>query len=575
MKIKTSVQKYINFSNSQQLASWLLKWSPVWIIFLLGLWLLVLKHFGLRWGFVPGDLGDGRFNNYILEHFFLWTKGAVPAASYWDAPFFFPYQSVTAFSDNLLGSAPIYAFFRWMGLTRETALQFWYLLNFPLNYAAAVYVLSRAHLRPLAIAIGAFFFAFGIPMLAQGGHFQLYYRFGVPLACFFLIEFFKQPKLIRLAAVIFWSVWQFYLSVYLGLFLAMLLAALAILLPFLRIVEPKGSFQEWILKWPKKLKQAWFQAHANERIISLLLICSMAVCFLALIFPYYKVSKDYGFFRTWDDVYEMLPIPESFLIADDSIIWGPISALFGKNTEMRYEKQLFPGIAVSVMVIIGLVFQFKSKNRQLAWLYLGGIIILSITTLSFNGVSLYWLLWNIPGMNSLRAVGRIQMVWMWPLAFFCAWVIDEILQRIPNKAAWLSYAGILLLTALLILESDLILQSYYLKDDGIFRITRLENKLSSPLPQEPILAVAYSKNELFYNTEIDAMIFAQELGWATINGYSGNTPATYIRPRTCEDIKTQIKNHVNAIAISGKTEHTYDAIIKRIVPIGFRNCTLE
>lgn len=84
------------------------KSAPIWIIFLLGLWLVVLKEFGPHWEWVPGDMGDGRFNNYILEHFFLWLKGTVPASSYWNAPFFYPYQNVTGFSDNLLGAAPIY-----------------------------------------------------------------------------------------------------------------------------------------------------------------------------------------------------------------------------------------------------------------------------------------------------------------------------------------------------------------------------------------------------------------------------------------------------------------------------------
>ena len=37
---------------------------------------------------VPGDLGDARFNNYILEHFFQWVRGAV--GDYWTALFLLP-----------------------------------------------------------------------------------------------------------------------------------------------------------------------------------------------------------------------------------------------------------------------------------------------------------------------------------------------------------------------------------------------------------------------------------------------------------------------------------------------------
>ena len=60
---------------------------------------------------VPGDLGDARFNNYVLEHFYQWISGTVQG--YWNAAFFYPYSGTMAFSDTLLGSAPLYALFRW------------------------------------------------------------------------------------------------------------------------------------------------------------------------------------------------------------------------------------------------------------------------------------------------------------------------------------------------------------------------------------------------------------------------------------------------------------------------------
>ena len=556
-----------NFRIQQGLES-LLTSAPVWIIFLLGLWFVVLKGLGPHWEFIPGDLGDGRFNNYILEHFFLWINGKVPiASSYWDAPFFYPYQGSIAFSDNLLGAAPLYALFRWVGLARETAFQSWYVCGFLLNYAAVVYVLSRARFKPLAIGVGAFFFTFGVPILSLGGHQQLGYRFCVPLACYCLLQLFNRPKLRWCAAAMFWVVWQFYLSIYLGIFLVMLLVALAFLVPFF---ESGLALHERFYQWPRKLKQAWLQSTMKERSFSLLIIGLTAACFFALLWPYYTVSKTYGFSRNWQTVSSMLPVSESFLIADRDIFWRSISLLFGKGMGIRHENQLFPGMALVIMVLIGLLTQLKSKNSQTARLYFGAFIVLFIATFNFNGFSFYWLIWHIPGVNSIRAAGRIQMVWMWPLAFFVAWTINGLMQQARQRFRWQLYASLFFLIGLFFAESFFYVQDYYAKADSLEHIAKIKREIPVGLPQNPILVLASSPTEPFFITEIDAMFVAQELGWPTLNGYSGNVPINYKLIVSCKNIGERIKQytvfkHINRLAY-------YDDIIKRIVPVGFDTC---
>ena len=62
---------------------------------ILGTYLIVIRPFGVSFEFLPGDLGDARLNNYILEHFFRWVHGWT--ASYWNAPFFYPSPFTIAF----------------------------------------------------------------------------------------------------------------------------------------------------------------------------------------------------------------------------------------------------------------------------------------------------------------------------------------------------------------------------------------------------------------------------------------------------------------------------------------------
>ncbi|MFZ1331186.1 MAG: hypothetical protein WAR83_03310, partial [Flavobacteriales bacterium] len=102
------------------------------LLLVYGLWSFPLATFGPERDRIPGDLGDARFNNYILEHYHAYATDRI--ADYWDAPFMYPYKNVIAFSDNLLGTAPLYSLFRSIGYNRESAFQFWILALFALNY---------------------------------------------------------------------------------------------------------------------------------------------------------------------------------------------------------------------------------------------------------------------------------------------------------------------------------------------------------------------------------------------------------------------------------------------------------
>ncbi|MCL4856838.1 MAG: hypothetical protein KJZ55_06160, partial [Flavobacteriales bacterium] len=115
--------------------------------------------------YIPGDLGDARFNNYILEHGYLYFTGKLD--SYWTAPFMFPYQNNIAFSDNLLGSLPLYILSRLVGFDKETAFQVWILLLFVLNFITTYWVLNKWLKNNLLACTGAYIFAFSIMLVGN------------------------------------------------------------------------------------------------------------------------------------------------------------------------------------------------------------------------------------------------------------------------------------------------------------------------------------------------------------------------------------------------------------------------
>ena len=124
------------------------------------------------------NLGDTRFNNYILEHDYLWFRGEADHADFWNCPFFYPAPNVAAYSDILLSVAPVYGVFRLLGAPPDTAFQLWMIACSALNYVAGFHLLHRRFRLGIAAAsVGAFVFAFGAPRINQLGHQQLLPQF--------------------------------------------------------------------------------------------------------------------------------------------------------------------------------------------------------------------------------------------------------------------------------------------------------------------------------------------------------------------------------------------------------------
>jgi hypothetical protein len=543
----------------------------IFVIFFLGMWFTVLKVFGNNFNFIPGGIGDASFTNYILEHFFRRVLGL--DGSYWNSPFFYPFPYTTAFSENFLGSAPLYLLFRWIGLDRESAFQGWYALGYVLNYVSALFVLWRLSLKPLPAAIGAFFFTFGLPMLAQEGHTQLLYRFPVPLTCFLLWRFYLEPRMRTFFFLVVFFVWQFYMSIYLGVFLLLLLAAMALILTMrldsssLIIRVDLKSLWKHLIFWPKKITTAWLRSPIWERIIAPILIVCLCLGLVFLLTHYSKISKIYGFKRDWSEVESMLPRLKSFFLADQSLLWGPVSHLF-PNFPMRHEHQLFPGFTILILIVLGLVWQFKSDLRKIAFVHLWAAIFLIILTLDINGFTFYQAVAWLPGLNSIRAVTRLQLVLMWPMALFAACVLDALLSKPIYREIF--YLLVYLSAALMITETASYRHSTYSKIAEEAKYSGLLAQLPKDIPENPILFLGNKSDIPWYETEVDGMLLAQDLGWPSLNGYSGNVPPNYAIADSCVQLPKRIINYMKFANITD--ESFYIGMMKRVVPLGFTDC---
>lgn len=122
---------------------------------------------------IQADVGDSRLINYLLEHNYLWYRGAPLHERFWDPPYFHPARNVAAYTDTMIGAAPPYAAFRSTGFAPDTSFQLWMMTASALNYAAMLRLLRhRLGQSGAAAAAGAFLFAFGAPRVNMVGHQQ-------------------------------------------------------------------------------------------------------------------------------------------------------------------------------------------------------------------------------------------------------------------------------------------------------------------------------------------------------------------------------------------------------------------
>lgn len=528
---------------------------------LLGIVLVVFPD--ITDGRLPGNTGDARFNEYLLEHFYLWATGKV--GGFWSAGFFFPFPLTIAFSDNHLGNAFVYAAFRVLGLDREDAFGGWYLVGFIVNYAACAYALRRLGHGYLAAASGAFLFTFGLPVSGQEAHAQLLYRFGVPLAVLGLLTFARRPRLMSLFSILVWTVWQFCCSIYIGYFLSLLLGAFALAMPLLECGWSKAA----VVFWPRRFVEAWTASGIQSRVAALL-GASVAVALLGLLLsPYLRVSAAYGFKRPTEEIESMLPRPASYLFAASSKLWRFHWSRFDA-IPMLHEHAMFVGLAPFLGIAVALIL----RGRKIAPAgdhfrpTLTALLFIVLLTLFVGHHSLYQLLERLPGANAIRAVSRIVTVQMFAFAVLLACGIDA-LMRMPARTK-LPQAMALLIAAFMVFESSYVWHFVTEKKVWLDRLAKLETRLPPTLPDAPILMNGGTPDVMFYDTEIDAMLLAQQHGWQTYNGYSGSVPPGHSANGDCTDAARNIVAGLQFL--KQDNDAAFQALAARTVRVGYDGC---
>jgi hypothetical protein len=477
----------------------------------LGLFLVPLNIYGPSCSKIPGDLGDARFNNYILEHNYKFFTGQVD--KYWDAPFMYPYKNVLAFSDNLLGSAPIYAAFRMSGADRESAFQYWLLTLFVLNFICCYWPLIKWSGNQILSTTGAYIFSFSILLVGNIYNVQTYPRFVVPLVFYWSWIYFNQKEIKYFLLVCLGIVFQFFCGIYLGF---LLLYALLFLFTSYLIVYKDLSF---------------FTQLKDKLILRnhLLIVLLTSILFFPFILPYISISQHAGV-PSFEEVKQYIPTIRSYFFTDKApVFWSALSEHAVPVIKNWWCHFLFIG-ALPWLGILAIPFVLFNRNtespsKKFILFLLLSLFLSFIFCLNINGFTLYQLIYKLPGFSAMRSMNRIINI---EIMFFIL-IFVFVFYELSKQHAFIKWILIFFPVFAILdnaIHADKILS--YDKKESQDRILAIRNVIQTNYQNETG-AIAYLPdtigNPVYFH--IDVMLACQELNIACVNAYTGHNPGQY------------------------------------------------
>jgi hypothetical protein len=484
----------------------------------------------LRSGFdrMQADRGDSVFLNYVLEHE---TRALLQweyVGTLWSPPFFHPARDVLTYSENLLGTLPVYALLR-IALRPDTAYQAWCIVMLALCYIAMAWALRRLGVAAALSGLGAFVFAFGLPRAFHLNHGQLLPAAFTPLAIVALVLYAQAPDRRRFAGVLVALFFQVVAGIYLGWLLLLGIALFAILLIAIDSVlrNSQGRF----------LKE-----NAAFVIVSIL---SWAGALFLFLRPYFDAARQLSP-RPWSELLLLLPRPRSWVAAPPGSLWAKLWNVFPPDDPFGGEHTLFLGAVPCLLIVVGIFMARRSRvegdsRRTIILASLGSVVVLGALSLripvkmleiSIGGERLeYVTLWRfvynfVPGATSIRAVGRIWTV-MLPLALIGGLLGLEIALgklRSGRKRRW----------AVAAIVAFGVVDQFQANPWSFDKLAHREEVRSVRMALEGSACdaayVLLDPAEPYYVSQLVAMWGGLEANVPVLNGYSGNLPKGYPNP---------------------------------------------
>lgn len=484
--------------------------GPAFGLFALGMFLTVGRMLGPTLGGMPGETCDSRFSSFILEHGYLFLTGKVPA--YWSAPFLYPLADTVTFSDNFLATLPLYAAIRPFVPDRETAYQLWFAGLFALNYWLCRYAARRLGLAPLAAGLAAYVFAFSLPVMEEVAHPAMLHLFMAPVVYAFTALFFREGNVRHLYVAALALTVQFYA----GLYVAVLLGLGLVVFGVVSCVQYRAVVRAVV---------------CSRRVIAVLALPLLLAGLLApLLLPYLQTAERFGFRRFAAGVMDQLPRAIYYCSASpQSLAWGFTAAW---TPEADTANKLFVGLlpACAFLLFPLLARRLGTPSRRLGWALWLTVVALVAVTLRVGDRSAYTLLMLVPPFDSLRALNRVSLLLLFPLAMLLGLAATWGLERLsrPGRGLAAGLAGLALAGAV-VLDQAHVREYGYDKAETQGQVAALTRRLGQAgRPFRAFVHIPAEANAAYdCDLQVNALLAAQDLGVATVNAYTSWFPPGY------------------------------------------------
>ena len=315
-------------------------------------WPLV-RHPGSR---VPNDLGDALLNMFLIA----WNARVLPLSdAWWSAPQFFPLPGATAFSEHLLGLAPITTPVFLATGNAVLAYNAAFFLSFPLSAFGAHLLGFELTRRHGAAIIAGLAYGFAPYRVSQLAHVQVLSAYWIPFALASLHVFARTGRSRWAAAfAVCWLMqaltcgyYLFYFSVLIALWLA------------------------------------WFgPGRITLRALAILGACwaGAALALLPIALGYLRYQRAYGLRRWPFEIQSFSADAASLLSAPGDLrLWGWLDVV------SRAEGELFPGLTLTAIVLTGVFTAWarlrsgQSSSRASMWLMVIAAVLAAAAALPF------------------------------------------------------------------------------------------------------------------------------------------------------------------------------------------------
>jgi hypothetical protein len=464
----------------------------------------------------PGDLGDGRFNQLILEHGYQSLRGVAR----WDSPRqFYPATGTLAYSDTHAGTLAIYAEARFLGISREEAWQVWFVVVVALNAWAALRFFRAFEVHPWLRGPVVFASAgSAIFVWVACTHMQMLPVFPALFASEQLLRWRSDRRGSRIVAAAGWLGWQFAASPYLGFFAAVVLGLVG-----LAYVVVGGS--------GKKPGDPSSEARGRSDRLLAAFIFVVGAGLAAVTAKIYVSAVRTGVSRPMSDVLIAAPQWSSWLQAPPTREFpSPLRAPGNINPT---EHCWFVGWIASALLLTAIFSGWRNRSAparrwSLALAIVAGVTPALFTAWTATGDSAWiWIARHVEVLRAFRAAGRVAVPLQFAAIGAAALLLSHWLQRAKSRTARI---GVILIACAMALENFSPRQRFTLTATARAR-TQAMIAAWKAAGDRPVLVYAPGPPPADENSSfchLDAWSAALQLRRATVNGYSGGAPASHV-----------------------------------------------